>query len=108
MAMKLRPLLVAAAGLAILVVAALATLHATQKATRGAAAASPTCNSRLLTDWSDGNIDDTYPILCYRDTLKSLPSDLKIYSSAPADIARALSMRIRSRAARTLAGAKRG
>ena len=109
MAVRLRPLLVAAVGGAILVVAAVAILRATQKENaRGAAGASPTCSSRLLTDWSDGRIDGTYPIRCYRDTLKSLPTDLKIYSSAPDDIAQALSMRIQSRTGRTLAGSKRG
>jgi hypothetical protein len=110
MTVKLRRWLVASLGAAILVVAAVAALRATQKAdARGApAAVSPTCSSRLLTDWSDGSLDGTYPIRCYRDTLKSLPADLRIYSSAPDDIAQALSKRIQSRAARTLAGAKRG
>ncbi len=108
MAVKLRPWLVATVGFAILVVAAVATLHATRKANaRSAAAPLPTCSSRLLTDWSDGSIDGTYPIRCYRDTLKSLPTDLKIYSSAPDDIARPCQRRSRGSAARTLAGAKR-
>ena len=108
MAVRLRPWLVATVGFAILVVAAVATLHATRRANaRSAAAPLPTCSSRLLTDWSDGSIDGTYPIRCYRDTLKSLPTDLKIYSSAPDDIAQALSTQIQRQAARTLAGAKR-
>jgi hypothetical protein len=109
MAVKLRPWFVGVVGVAILVLAAVAVLRATEKADApGAAVASPTCSSRLLTDWSDGRISGSYPIRCYRDTLESLPADLRIYSSAPDDIARALSKRIQSRAARTLAGAKRG
>ena len=109
MAVRLRRWLAAAVGFAILVAAAVASLHATRKANaRHAAAASPTCSSRLLADWSDGSIDRTYPIRCYRDTLKSLPTDLKIYSSAPDDIAHALSAQIQRQAARTLAGTKRG
>jgi hypothetical protein len=114
----MRPRHWALAGVAvvILVAAALAALRATQKAdARRTAAASPSCASRLLTDWSDGRIDGTYPIRCYRAALESLPADLRIYSSAPDDIAHALSRRIQSHAAtasardaRTLAGAKKG
>jgi hypothetical protein len=59
-----------------------------------AATAAPTCQSRLLRDWSDGRIDGTYPLACYRAALRSLPADLKVYSSAPDDIAQALSQRI--------------
>ena len=49
---------------------------------------------RLLRDWSDGRIDGVYPLSCYRAALRSLPADLKVYSSAPDDIAQALSQRI--------------
>jgi hypothetical protein len=112
--MRLRHLFAAAVGVAVLAVGAFVALRATQRAeARDAATVSPTCSSRLLTDWSDGRIDGTYPIRCYRDALESLPADLRIYSSAPDDIAQALSRRIQSRAAtardaRTLAGANRG
>ncbi|HZO62104.1 MAG TPA: hypothetical protein VFB35_03915 [Gaiellaceae bacterium] len=57
-------------------------------------AAQATCASGLLRDWSDGRIDGTYPVACYRSALKSLPSDLQVYSSAPDDIAAALTQRI--------------
>jgi hypothetical protein len=57
-------------------------------------AAPPPCEKALLRDWSDGRIDRDYPLACYRAALKSLPADLKVYSSAPDDIARALSQRI--------------
>jgi hypothetical protein len=58
------------------------------------AAARPRCATALLADWSDGRIDGVYPIRCYRSALKALPSDLEVYSSAPDDIAQALSQRI--------------
>jgi hypothetical protein len=64
---------------------------------RAAASQSPkptSCESRLLRDWGDGRIDGTYPLACYRAALKSLPADLKVYSSAPDDIRQALSQRI--------------
>jgi hypothetical protein len=64
---------------------------------RTAASAKPagtTCQTRLLRDWGDGRIDGTYPLACYRAALRSLPADLKVYSSAPDDIAQALSQRI--------------
>ena len=54
----------------------------------------PTCESRLLRDWTDGRIDGIYPVACYRLALRSLPADLEVYSSAHDDIAQALSERI--------------
>jgi hypothetical protein len=92
---------------AILTALALVVLRVVDRAGRARAeAAAPlsTCPSRLLADWRDGRIDGMYPIRCYRDALDSLPVDLRVYSSAPDDIAQALSRRIQSRA-RTLAGA---
>ena len=84
------------AALAILSVAALAVIRATQKTHPAQAArAVPTrCSARLLVDWSDGLIEGRYPIRCYRHALKSLPADLRIYSTAPDDIAQALSQQI--------------
>jgi hypothetical protein len=55
-----------------------------------AAAGKPACWQVLLNDWYDGRIDGTYPIHCYRDALKHLPSDVDTYSSARDDIERAL------------------
>lgn len=63
-------------------------------AARPAKASGTSCQSRLLRDWGDGRIDGTYPLSCYRAALRSLPADLKVYSSAPDDIAQALSQRI--------------
>jgi hypothetical protein len=54
-----------------------------------AAAATP-CWKKLLTDWYDGRIDQTYQIHCYTDALKHLPADVQTYSSAHDDILRAL------------------
>ncbi len=52
-------------------------------------AATP-CWKKLLNDWYDGRIDNVYPIHCYQDTLKHLPEDISVYSSAREDITRAL------------------
>jgi cobalamin biosynthesis Mg chelatase CobN len=54
-----------------------------------ASAATP-CWKRLLNDWYDGRIDNVYPISCYEQTLKHLPEDISVYSSAREDIQRAL------------------
>ena len=54
-----------------------------------AAAALP-CWRAVLVDWSDGGIDHAHPLACYRAALSHLPEDLRIYSSAPGDIERAL------------------
>jgi hypothetical protein len=54
-----------------------------------AAAATP-CWKALLNDWYDGRIDNTYALHCYTDALKHLPPDVQTYSSAHADIERAL------------------
>ena len=53
------------------------------------AAATP-CWKKLLNDWYDGRIDNVYPVHCYQDTLKHLPEDVSVYSSARDDILRAL------------------
>jgi hypothetical protein len=64
------------------------------------AAHKPACWQVLLNDWYDGRIDGTYPIHCYRDALKHLPSDVDTYSSARDDIERALqSARVAARKA---------
>jgi len=108
-----RHLVVTTIAVALVALAAVAGLRATHKVERAdARPAQPSCTSRLLDDWSDGRIDGTYPIRCYRSALRSLPADLRIYSSAPDDIAQALSRQLQARAAehdaRTLAGAARG
>jgi hypothetical protein len=70
----------------------------------GAAAASQNCGSRLLSDWGDGRIDQTYPVSCYRQALARLPEDVRVYSTAQADITRALQARIGTPAAQSTNG----
>src|SRR5215472_9798467 len=48
------------------------------------------CWKVLLNDWYDGRIDHVYPVRCYRDALKHLPTDVSTYSRAHDDILRAL------------------
>jgi cobalamin biosynthesis Mg chelatase CobN len=56
----------------------------------GAAAGATPCWKKLLNDWYDGRIDNVYPVSCYEETLKHLPEDISVYSSARDDILRAL------------------
>jgi hypothetical protein len=58
------------------------------------AKAKPPCWKTLINDWYDGRIDGTYPIHCYREALKHLPTDVETYSSAREDIKQALQQRI--------------
>ena len=88
------------------VVAAVAIVPALRALGGSAApkAARSECRTRLLRDWSDGRIDGTYPVSCYRSVLRSLPEDLAVYSSAPDDIARALSATILQKSAQKISG----
>ena len=56
----------------------------------GTAAGATPCWKKLLNDWYDGRIDNVYPVSCYEQTLKHLPEDISVYSSAREDILRAL------------------
>jgi hypothetical protein len=58
------------------------------------------CWTKLLNDWYDGRIDNTYPVACYRRALKHLPDDVEVYSSARSDIQRALANAVRRAKAR--------
>jgi hypothetical protein len=93
-----RVAIVAGIGVAAVSLVLLFALHRGGGGASAAAARPATpaasCQSRLLRDWSDGRIDAVYPLACYRAALRSLPADLKVYSSAPDDIAQALSQRI--------------
>jgi hypothetical protein len=75
---------------------------AIKQAARKAPVQSP-CADALLKDWADGRIDGSYQLACYQVALKSLPTDLQVYSSASEDIAQALSHRIVQSRARTSA-----
>jgi hypothetical protein len=92
----------------LLVLAASAALLLAALATAAAASAKPTkpvpCWQVLINDWYDGRIDGTYPISCYRDALKHLPSDIDAYSSARDDIKQALQERITQSRERTKKG----
>jgi hypothetical protein len=71
--------------------AALVTVGVGAAAVRAPSAEAATpCWKLLLNDWYDGRIDQTYPVHCYREALKHLPSDVSTYSSAHDDILRAL------------------
>jgi hypothetical protein len=91
-------LLAAAAAVAVVAGIGSAVVLATgspRTAGHAARAAAPSgCAARLLRDWSDGRIDGVYPIACYRAALRSLPTDLAVYSSASEDIKQALTQRI--------------
>lgn len=103
-----RPLIaVVAVGIAGGAVAlAVATTGAPQTSHGTRAAGESSCAKRLLRDWTDGRIDGTYPLACYRSALRSLPTDLRMYSSAPDDIRQALSMRIVQGRAQKVSGAQ--
>jgi hypothetical protein len=60
----------------------------------GTAGAAQSCGSRVLADWRDGRLDGTYPLACYRQALAELPEDVRVYSTAQADITRALQARL--------------
>ena len=56
-----------------------------------AAAKKPNCAEQVVADWYDnGRVDYLYPLHCYREAIKSLPPDVKDYSSAKEEIERAL------------------
>lgn len=49
------------------------------------------CWEQVVEDWADNSrVDKRYPVHCYRDALRNLPEDMRAYSSAPDDIARAM------------------
>jgi hypothetical protein len=48
------------------------------------------CGKAVLSDWSDGRIDRTYPDPCYQAAIEVMPEDLRAYSTAKDDISRAL------------------
>jgi hypothetical protein len=58
------------------------------------------CGDEVVADWSDGRIDGVYPLHCYEAAVAGLPEDVRAYSSAADDIARALQERVRAQATR--------
>jgi hypothetical protein len=70
------------------VVLVILALAAFAPATAGAAVP---CRDRIYNDWyHDGKIATTYPIACYRDALKKVPTDAREYSSLADDIRSAM------------------
>src|SRR5438067_13555579 len=64
-------------------------------AVAGTARAGSACWERVITDWASHNrVAGRYGVSCYRKALARLPEDLRAYSSAPADIQRALQGRL--------------
>ena len=55
------------------------------------AGAAVPCRDRIYNDWyRDGKIATTYPVACYRDALRKVPTDAKEYSSLADDIRSAM------------------
>jgi hypothetical protein len=48
------------------------------------------CGKAVLTDWADGRLDRAYPAPCYEAAIEVMPEDLRAYTTAKDDIARAL------------------
>lgn len=79
-------------------VAAAAAVLATIAAGTESALAAPACARQVVADWyDDGRVDRLYPLHCYRDAIKTLPEDVRAYSSAKDDIERALQFRMRGK-----------
>ena len=54
-------------------------------------ASAKSCAQQVIDDWfDDGRVDKIYPLPCYTQAIKSLPSDLLIYGNAEEEIGRAL------------------
>ncbi len=62
------------------------------------AGAAVPCRDRIYNDWyHDGRIASSYPQSCYRDALKHIPDDAKVYTSLSTDIKFALVASLRLR-----------
>jgi hypothetical protein len=69
----------------------LAVLAIAATAVPAQASAAGPCRNDVYDDWyHDGKIASTYPISCYRDAIKHVHGDLKIYSSLTDDIRAAM------------------
>lgn len=56
-----------------------------------ASASGTPCRNKVFNDWyRDGKIASTYPVGCYRDALKHIPTDARIYSSLSEDVRAAM------------------
>ncbi len=60
-------------------------------ATAASTASTKSCADQVIADWyDDGKVSKIYPLQCYRDAIKKLPPDVRQYSNAAEEIARAL------------------
>jgi hypothetical protein len=60
----------------------------------GAHAAVP-CRDKVYNEWySTGKISTSYPVSCYQDALKHVPTDAQVYSNLGGDIRRAMQVAI--------------
>jgi hypothetical protein len=64
------------------------------------------CADSILVDWNNGRLGSTYAPQCYHDALEALPEDVRIYTSAPEEIMRALRGSLAARALRRESGNK--
>jgi hypothetical protein len=75
--------------LAVLAAAAVAALLTVLVTAAPAMAAS--CGKEVVNDWYDnGRVDKIYPLACYREAIRILPTDVIDYSNAKEEIGRAL------------------
>lgn len=69
----------------------LALLVAAFSVSPAGAASTASCAKQVIADWYDnGRIDKIYEQHCYREAIKILPVDVRVYSGAEDDILRAL------------------
>jgi len=69
----------------------LTILVAAVGASSAGAAPTANCAKQVIADWYDNNrVDRIYPLRCYRQAIKLLPVDVRVYSGAEDDILRAL------------------
>ena len=102
MIVRLRPQPVSPRVIRLAPVAVLAWV-ALAGAAQPASAAVP-CWKKLLNDWYQPPINNVYPIPCYHQAIKQLPTDVSVYSSARDDILRALQRAIGGGGPRPAAG----
>ena len=61
----------------------LALLVAAFGAAPAGAASTASCAKQVIADWYDNNrVDRIYPLRCYRQAIKLLPVDVRVYSGA--------------------------
>jgi hypothetical protein len=80
---------------ALLVLLAAALVALTVPAT---ASATTPCARKIIEDWWDnGRIDRLYPLPCYRQAIKAIPPDIRLYGDAQEVIERAMQAALRGK-----------